>query len=157
MPGTEIPGCSVARELQRCCLLCSHRVEVGAGFIIPGLCLASWKPWHESTKCRPDYVSRESSLNPGAGLGVLGISAPGDSGRGLLFLTSFLLDQHIPNEQLLAATCMYCSGEDKNGWRTGDPGVGAKAGGLCLSHLFAVSAMLTLSSNFPIYFFSLQC
>lgn len=76
---------------------------------------ASWKPWHESTRCRPDYVSQESCLNPGAGLGVLGISAPGDGGRGLLSLTSFLLDQHIPNGQLLVATCMYCSGVDKKG------------------------------------------
>lgn len=73
---------------------------------------------------------QEKLLKPRAGLGKQDISAPGEGGRGLVFLRSCLLDQHILNGPLLAATCMHGPRVDKKEQKTGYPSVGGQAGGL---------------------------
>lgn len=85
----------------------------GASSSLAGLCQASWKAWHKSIRCRPHYVNKESCLKSGTGLGKQDIATPGEGGRGLVFLRSFLLGRHILNGPLLAATCMHCPRVDK--------------------------------------------
>lgn len=136
MPRDEIAGSSVTRGPQCHCLLCPHKERGASSFLTPRLCPASWKPWHKPVRCRPHYVSKESYLSPGAGLGVQGT-------RGLVPLRSFVLDQHIPNTQLSCHLYALLQGGQK-GVKTGNPSVGGGVGGFSLQPLprpLAVSVM----------------
>lgn len=161
MPSDEIPGSSVTRGHQCHCLLCPHKERGASSFLtpraLPGLVATLAQACQMPTSLR----EQGKLLKSGGRFGRAGHQGAG---------SSQVLPSGSTRSKYATLSChLYAllQGGQK-GVRTGNPSVGGGVGGFMFQPLpwpLAVSVMpsvtgwllLSLSSTFLIYFFSLQC